>query len=64
MAYNSWHSACIVTARLIARPLTGVEMMRKVTLGAVALAVSTMIGSAASYADLFGEIWLNEPACC
>ena len=35
--------------------------MRKVTLGAVALAVSTMIGSAASYADLFGEIWLNEP---
>ena len=35
--------------------------MKKLTLGAVALAASTMIGSAASYADLFGEIWLNEP---
>jgi hypothetical protein len=36
--------------------------MKKLTLGAIALAASTMIGSAASYADLFGEIWLNESA--
>jgi hypothetical protein len=36
--------------------------MRKLTLGAVALAVSTMIGSAASYADLMGSVWLNQPA--
>jgi hypothetical protein len=36
--------------------------MRKLTLGAVALAVSTMIGSAASHADLMGSVWLNQPA--
>jgi PEP-CTERM motif len=36
--------------------------MRKLTLGAVALAASTMIGSAASYADLMGSVWLNQPA--
>ena len=35
--------------------------MKKLTLGAVALAASTMIGSAASYADLMGEVWLNQP---
>jgi hypothetical protein len=36
--------------------------MRKLTLGAVALAVSTMIGSAASYADFIGSVWLNQEA--
>jgi hypothetical protein len=36
--------------------------MRKLTLGAIALAAGTMIGSPASYADLMGEIWLNETA--
>jgi len=35
--------------------------MRKLTLGAIALAASTMIGSAASYADFIGTFWLNEP---
>src|SRR3954468_13562105 len=36
--------------------------MKKLTLGAIALAASTMIGSAASNADLIGQLWLNEPA--
>jgi len=36
--------------------------MRKLTLGAVALAASTMIGSAPSQADLMAQLWLNETA--
>ena len=36
--------------------------MKKLTLGAVALAASTMIGSAPSQADLVGQLWLNETA--
>ena len=36
--------------------------MKKLTLSAIALTASTMIGSAASYADLVGQLWLNEPA--
>src|SRR3954452_9028957 len=36
--------------------------MKKLTLGAIALAASTVIGSTASHADLVGQLWLNEPA--
>ena len=36
--------------------------MKKLTLGAIALAASMGIGSATSHADLVGQIWLNEPA--
>ena len=35
--------------------------MRKLTLGAIALAASTVIGSAASYADFIGSVWTNVP---
>ena len=37
-------------------------MMRKLTLSAVALAVSTVIGSPASHATFTVEGWLDEPA--
>jgi len=35
--------------------------MKKLTLGAIALAASTMIGSAASYADFIGSYWVDQP---
>src|SRR3954453_15097448 len=36
--------------------------MKKLTLGAIALAASTVIGSAASHATFVGQIFLNDPA--
>ena len=35
--------------------------MKKLTLGAIALAASTVIGSAASHADYIGSVWTNVP---
>jgi len=35
--------------------------MKKLTLGAIALAASTVIGSAPSYATFFGQVWTNVP---
>jgi PEP-CTERM motif len=35
--------------------------MRKLTLGAIALAASTMIGSATSHASWMGQVWTNQP---
>jgi len=35
--------------------------MRKLTLGAIALAASTVMGSAASHADFIGSFWVNVP---
>ena len=34
--------------------------MKKLTLGAIALAASTMIGSAASHADYIGSVWTGQ----
>src|SRR4051812_20778025 len=39
-----------------------ITAMKKSTLGAIALAASTVIGSAPSHADLVGQLWLNETA--
>jgi len=35
--------------------------MKKLTLGAIALAVGTMIGSTASHATFIGSVWVGEP---